>query len=205
MRIPPHRLALLCGIVVAMMAAAACDEKGGDGGDTTRADSVRSDSVVSSNLPPGRFEIPTAHTPAPDFYITLPEGYTIKNNSRMPNDDFFIVRLDDPSLHDSTAITPGFMRVYVGVNAQSGLDPARKHEERGVMIARMPVTWRLWSDTLPDGSPYYYREIASSEFFAPLSPELARSPLHLHVYIAGSDSMRVAELLAAAETLSLAP
>jgi hypothetical protein len=200
------RISFLLRIVSLMVAVIACDEQGGaEGGDPTRVDSTKSDSVVSHDLPQGRFELPTAHTPAPDFYITLPEGYTIKNNSRMPNDDFFIVRLDDPSLTDSTAITPGFMRVYVGVNAQSGLDAARRYEERGVMIARMPVTWRLWSDTLPDRSAYYYREIASSDFFAPLSPELARSPLHLHIYVAGRDSARVAELLAAAETLSLAP
>jgi len=163
------------------------------------------DTTLKENLPAGRFQLPTRHTPAPDFFISLPPGYEIKNRSRMPNDELYIIRSDDPSLSDSAAITPGFMRVYVGVKPQSGFDPKAPHTEKNVIIGRSPLVWRLWSDTLPDGKPYYMREIASSDFYASISPELARAPLNLNIYIAGRDSLQVAELMRAAESLAMAP
>ncbi len=163
------------------------------------------DTTLRENLPPGRFHIPTRHTPAPDFFITLPAGYTVKNRSRLPNDEYFIVRTDDPSLHDSTAVTPGFLRIYVGVRPQTGVRPETKFTERSVLLGRTMVTWKSWTDKLPDGAPYYIHEIASSDYFAAISPELARAPLNLHVYVGGRDKARVAELVRAAETLALTP
>jgi hypothetical protein len=163
------------------------------------------DTTYRENLPAGRFQLPTRHTPAPDFFISLPPGYTVKIKSRFPNDEFFILRNDDPSLRDSTEITPGFMRIYVGVNPQSAFDSRLKHTERNVMIGRALLTWYLWSETLPDGTTYYNREIRSSDFYASISPELARAPLNLHIYVAGRDSARVAELATAAETLAMVP
>jgi len=160
---------------------------------------------LSQNLPPGRFQLPTRHTPVPDFYITLPQGYTVKNLSQLPNDEYFFVRSDDPSLTDRKATTPGFMRFYVGVRAQSALDPARKHTEENVLVGRTPLTWTIWTEKLDDGAPYYVREITSDDYFANLSPEFANAPLHLHIYVAGRDSGRVAELAAAAATLSMTP
>lgn len=163
------------------------------------------DTTLKENLPAGRFQLPTRHTPAPDFFISLPPGYEIKNRSRLPNDELYIISSDDPSLSDSTAITPGFMRVYVGVKPQSGFDRKLPHTEKNVMIGRSLLTWKLWSDTLPDGKPYHMREISSSDFYASISPELARAPLNLNIYIAGHDSTQVAELMRAAESLAMAP
>ena len=163
------------------------------------------DTTYRQNLPAGRFQLPTRHTPAPDFFISLPEGYTVKIQSRFPNDEFFIVRSDDPSLRDSTAVTPGFMRVYVGVRPQTAYDPKIPHTERAVVIGRAVLSWKLWTETLPDGGTYYSREIASSDFYSSISPELARAPLNLHIYVAGRDSSRVSELAKAAETLAMVP
>ncbi len=171
-------------------------------GEQPPPDSAR---TLSQNLPPGRFQLPTRHTPVPDFYITLPQGYTVKNLSQLPNDEYFFVRGDDPSLTDRQATTPGFMRFYVGVRAQSALEPARKHTEENVLVGKTPLTWKLWTEELDNGAPYYVREITSSDYFANLSPEFANAPLHLHVYVAGRDSGRVAELMAAAASLSMTP
>jgi hypothetical protein len=158
---------------------------------------------MSENLPAGRFQIPTKHTPAPDFFITLPKGYSVKNMSRMPNDEFFFIRSDDPSATDSTLVTPGFMRLYVGVNAQTAIGKGAKVSEKNVMVGRVPMVWKLWTEPLPDGGTYYQREITSDDYFANFSRELAHAPLHLHIYVAGRDSAQVGELMTAASSLSV--
>jgi hypothetical protein len=168
-----------------------------------RSDSAR---TIAQDLPTGRFQLPTAHTPAPDLWITLPKGYTVKNVGRLPNDEFFIIRSDDPSLKDPNAVTPGFLRVYVGVNAQSGLDSTTPAARRPIVIAGRPLEQRSWSEKIPQGKGLYYqREVSSDDFFAPLSFELARTPLHLHLYAAGFDSARVSELASAALTIGFSP
>lgn len=162
--------------------------------------------VVAKDLPAGRFQLPTAHTPAPDLWITLPEGYTVKNVGRLPNDEFFLIRDDDPSLTDTGAVTPGFLRVYVGVMPQSGLDSSVKAVTRPIVIAARPLEQKIWSEDLPGGKGrYYQREIVSSDFFSALSMDLAKTPLHLHLYAAGSDSAMVSELAATALTIGFSP
>ncbi len=201
------RISAFCTIIALLLAVAGCGDrepgKEAQAIDTTAR--IDTTALVSAELPAGRFQIPTSHTPVSDFFITLPDGYTIRNLSRLPNDEFFIIRTDDPGMTDSTAVTPGFMRLFIGVSPQTGLRPGQKHTERNVVIAGFPLVWNLWTETVPDGSDYYIREITSADFFSFLSPELAKAPLHLHLYVAGNDSTRVAELMSAAETLSLRP
>ncbi len=175
-----------------------------------RADSAvaTADSVpaVTEHLPSGRFQLPTAHTPAPDLWITLPEGYTVKNVSRLPNDEFFLVREDDPSMRDPEAVTTGFLRIYIGVIPQSGLDAKANAATRPIVIAARPLEQKSWAEDLPGGKGrYYQREITSSDFFSALSLDLSKTPLHLHLYAAGSDSARVSELAASALTIGFAP
>jgi hypothetical protein len=168
-------------------------------------DTLRRDSIFREKLPAGRYQLPTAHTPAPDLWITLPAGYTVRSVGRMPDDEFFIFRSDDPTLHDTAAVTPGFMRVYVGVMPQTGVESGDHPTEENVLIGGEPLVWRLWSERTPDGKRYYQREIKSGDFFAGISPELAKAPLHLHIYVAGKDSAAVAALMRAARTISLRP
>jgi hypothetical protein len=193
-------------LLIALLSVGACNGDSTPNTSANDADSTaRHDSLLSRNLPEGRFQIPTSITPAPNLWINLPAGYRIKDKSNFPNDRFFIVNEDDPSLADSTAVTPGFMQVYVGVKRQSALDSNSNAERRPVVIGGHPLEWRLWTDKLPDGSSYYQREITSSDFFSSMSPELAKAPLHVHIYVAGADSVRVAELMKAAGTLSIIP
>lgn len=171
------------------------------------ADSIAAlrDTTLRRNLPPGRFHVPTRHTPVPDFFISLPEGYMVKNLSRLPNDEYFVVRTDDPSLKDSAAVTPGFMLLYVGVKPQGSLPESGKFTTRVVKLGTTDVEWKEWADTLPDRSLYHIHDISSSDYFRTALPELAKAPLNLHIYVAGKDTARVAELVRAVESLSFTP
>jgi hypothetical protein len=170
------------------------------------ADSTKSsDTVLSHNLPTGRFQLPTRITPAPNLWITLPAGYTVKEAGKMPNDRFYILRDDDPSLTDSTAVTPGFMVVVVGISGRSGSDSVKTFTRKEVILGNYPTEWRMWTEGLPKGGSFYVREIVSRDYFARLSPELARAPLNLVIHIAGTDTARVSELMRSVETISIVP
>ncbi len=160
---------------------------------------------VRDRLPSGRFQIPTTHTPAPDLWISLPEGYTVKGVGKMPNDEFYIFSKSDPTLKDPSAVSTGFLRIYIGVMTQSAIPPGRAVEHRAALIAGHPFEWSVWSDTLADKRSFLNREITSDDFFASISPELARAPLHLHIYVGGTDSAHVADLEHAAQTLAITP
>jgi hypothetical protein len=193
-------------IVLLLVLIASCSDTGKPEVETRVADSTdNSDTILSRDLPTGRFQLPTSITPAPNLWITLPEGYTVKDAGKMPNDRIYILRSDDPSITDTSAVTPGFMLVNVGVNARSGSDSVRNFTRQDVIIGNYPAEWRMWTETLSDGSSFYVREIVSRDYFARLSPELARLPLHLVVHVAGADSGRVSELMHAAETMSIVP
>jgi hypothetical protein len=177
-----------------------------DAADETPAEKADTAAPLKTDLPSGRFQLPTRHTPAPDFWITLPTGYEVKSVGRLPNDEFYIYRSDDPTLRDSTAISPGLLRVYIGVNPQSGLGPGDRYQVDSVSIDNYETQWKIWTEKLPDGGTFYVREItADKDFFSRLSPDLANAPLHLHLYIAGSDSSRTIELAHAVETIATLP
>ncbi len=206
---PSARLGYAVALLLLVGSTGCGDTKAPERTDTDSASAARrrKDSlhVVSGKLPAGRFQIPTKHTPAPDLFISLPEGYSIKDGSRFPNDGYFIIRMDDPSIKDTSKVTPGFLRIYLGVNPQTALAPGQPHTERPILLSGHPLVWKLWDELLPDGGRYYGREIATNDFFAALSPELAKAPLNLHLYVAGSDTARVNELMRAVETLGLHP
>jgi hypothetical protein len=173
---------------------------------TPASDSTKgTDTILSHDLPTGRFQLPTRITPAPNLWITLPAGYTVKEAGKMPNDRFYILRDDDPSITDTNAVTPGFMVVVVGISARSGSDSVKKFTRQEVILGNYPAEWRMWTERLPDGVSFYVREIVSRDYFARLSPELARAPLNLVIHIAGADSGRVSELMRSAETMSIVP
>lgn len=172
-----------------------------------RRDSIARDTSarLTSNLPPGRFELPTTATPAPNLWISLPEGYRVKGSSRAPDDIFFIVHTDDPGLEDSTAVTPGYMRVYVGPKEQHPFEGERTVDGDRVFVAGQPLQWRLAEETLPDGARYFKRDLRGGDILAQLSPDLAEARLALHIYVAGIDSARVAALMRSAESISVVP
>lgn len=162
-------------------------------------------SEIPAARPSARFELPLDHNSAPYLYLTMPGGYQVHEKGGKNRDQYIINADRDPSLRDSTAITPGFLQIYVGRKEQSAVEPGMNYEERNVVIDGHPLTWKMWREPLPDGAPYYAREITTTDFFAGVSPELARAGLHLHIYVAGADSAQVAELMTAVQTMSLTP
>lgn len=188
------------GLAVAgLTMLAACD-----GGPSARPGAVPDTGKrVHGTLPGGRFQLPTLHTPVPDFYITLPTGFRIKDVGRMPNDEYYIIRADDPSLTDTAALTPGYLRFYVGVNAQRWIDSGVVSANDSIMLDGQPVVLKRWTEHMPNGAPYFNREISCSNFFVSRFPSFAKYPLNIHVYAGGLDSTRVEELMNAARTLSL--
>ncbi|MEP7218664.1 MAG: hypothetical protein ABI876_07085 [Bacteroidota bacterium] len=185
--------------VAGLTMLAACDGGPADRPGTLPDTSKR----VHGTLPAGRFQLPTRHTPVPDFYITLPTGYRIRDVGRMPNDEYYIIRSDDPSLTDTAALTPGYLRFYVGVNAETWIDSGVVRTNDSIMLDGQPVLLKRWTEQMPNGAPYFNREISSSNFFVSRFPSFAKYPLNIHVYAGGLDSTRVGELMTAARTLSL--
>jgi hypothetical protein len=198
-----------CALLGALLGA--CAEKAGDPkvdiDSAAHRDSIAHDTSarLTTNLPPGRFQLPTAVTPAPDLWITLPDGYQVKGTSKLPDDLFFVVHTDDPGLEDSTAVTPGYMRIYVGPKSQQPFTGEKTVDGERVLVAGQPLQWRLAEEKLEDGRTYLKRDLRSADIFTQLSSELAHTPLHLHVYVAGSDPARVAGLMKAAESISIVP
>ena len=202
MRSTDQTLAILAILAIAI--APGCVEREGRTGNRA-ADSIADTTmVVRGRLPQGRFELPTPLSGVPHLFITLPEGYTVRPTGVGTSDQFFIVASDDPSLIDTTVITPAFMQIYVGINEQKAMTTG-SWTERPVVIAGRPAVWRVWNEPLPDGSRYHVREIASREFFSLMSRELSHRRPELHVYIAGRDSNRVERLVTAAGSIHVTP
>lgn len=176
-----------------------CDEKPSQSG--AKQDTVK----LVKNLPSGRFQLPTIHTPAPDFWIALPPGYQVKFVGRLPFDEFYIFRSDDPTLTDSTATSPGFLRVYVGTVAQSGLDKSARFTEASAQLMSYRTRWREWQEVDEGSKTFYAAEIAASDFFQATFPDLKKTPLFLHIYVGGTDTAQVDALMAAAATLTATP
>jgi hypothetical protein len=126
----------------------------------------------------------------------------------MPNDEFYVIDSHDPSLlhpGDTSVITSGFMMISVEVKPQAGIEPTLLTIEKRGLLGGVPIIWKTATDRLPDGGTYYMREVVTRDLFSVISPELARSPIHLHVYIAGSDPSEVDTLAGVAATIGFKP
>ncbi|MBL7989387.1 MAG: hypothetical protein JNJ94_15100 [Chlorobi bacterium] len=192
-----NRPGVVAGLL--LLAIAGCSDKPSENRATP--DTAR----LVKNLPSGRFQLPTKHTPAPDFWIELPPGYQVKFVGRLPSDEFYIFRSDDPTLADSTATSPGFLRIYMGTVAQTGLDSRTTFTETGAQLMSYHTRWREWKEPTSGGKPFYVAEIAAQDFFQTTFPNLKKTPLFLHIYIGGTDTTQVAALMAAATTLATTP
>lgn len=203
------RLAVTLALVLTCMLASCGDDDSDlpdrDTSARPRTAGVDTSARLTKDLPAGRFQLPTNATPAPDLWISLPDGYRVKGASDRIDDRFYVVHTKDPSLTDTSAVTPGFMLIYVGATRQNPFTSVKTKDGERVLVVGQPLQWRLAEDSLPDGGRYYQRDIGSHDIFARLSSKLASTPLHLHIYVAGSDSTRVADLMRSAESISIVP
>lgn len=199
---------LLCGAVLIVFGAlAGCVERApqtrsADSSRATSKDSVQK--TVADTLPAGRFQLRFHTRGVPDLFISLPAGYTIKDVGKSGEDDLLMASVDDPSLGNSDALTPGYIRLRTMARGGLGLPPNARPDSADIIIAGRPVRW-IRATMTEEGKPFHYARIESSDFFSALSPELAHSAPVLVVEVAGADSRRVDALVAAVESIRFVP
>lgn len=160
---------------------------------------------VPTETPTGRTELPTAQTIAPNLWITLPQGFSVRADTTLGYDILVVSRIDDPLLNDSSAVPYGMLRIVVGDSAISVTPNDVKSAERQGIIGAYPGRWRYYTGVIPDGATYYSYELAANDYFARISPDRAMKKLRLHLYIAGKDTAVIGQLIKAAESISIKP
>jgi len=205
------RAALLLPSVAALLLAA-CAERApstGEGGTTRRTDSAAADTAhrtVADTLPAGRYQLRFHTRGVPDLFISLPAHYTIRDRGREGWDDLIMTAVDDPSLHSSTALSPGYLRLRTTRPEEIAqlMLPLATPDSADIIIAGRPVRWMRGGE-VNGAEVFHYARIESSDFFSALSPELAKSAPLLVVEVAGADSLRVAALISAVESIRFVP
>ena len=161
--------------------------------------------LEKTSTPSGRTQLPTFRTPAPDLWMTLPDGFSIRADTMLNYDIMVVSRDDDPLLNDSTQIPMGMLRITIS-DSTILLDLPGKHlGEQDGNLGNYLGRWRSSTVSLEGGETYYSYEMAADDYFARISPEKDIKSLHLHMYIGGKDSTVTERLRAAAATLSTAP
>lgn len=160
---------------------------------------------VPTHTPHGRTELPTTRTVAPNLWITLPEGFSVRADTLLDYDILVISRADDPLLSDSSQVPFGMLRIVVGDTAIRVTPKNVKTAGRKGVIGDYPGEWVYYTGVIPGGATYYSYELAADRYFAPLSPDREMKRLNMHLYIAGKDTAVIDRLIEAAESISTKP
>ena len=161
-----------------------------------------------TETPSGRTQLPTFRTAAPDLWITLPEGFTVRVDTMFSYDIMVVASNDDPLLRDSTQIPLGMLRVTISDSTIRLPLPGKQAPERNVVLGALDNYLGLWRSStvaLPDGTTYSSYEMAANDFFARIYQDREIKDLRLHLYIGGKDSVKTAQLLKAVESISIKP
>lgn len=210
----PYLYLFSCALIVV---AAACSEQKPD---AKRADSTADAEAGQPNgneegkegvvrlpteTPTGRVQLPTVRTAAPDLWVTLPDGFTVRADTTLEYDLLVVSRTDDPLLSDSTQVPFGMLRIVVGDTTIRVTPPGVQVAERNGMIGDYPGRWRYYTAVIPGGATYYSHELIADDYFARISPERDMKNLRLHMYIAGKDTSVIRQLIAVSESVSTKP
>lgn len=160
---------------------------------------------VPTRTPNGRTELPTTRTAAPNLWITLPEGFSVRADTVLDYDILVISRADDPLLSDSSQVPYGMLRIVVGDTTVRVTPKNVKTARRNGVIGEYPGEWIYYTGVIPGGTTYYSYELAADRYFAPLSPDREMKRLNMHLYIAGKDTAVISRLITAAESISTKP
>lgn len=160
---------------------------------------------VPTHTPNGRTELPTTRTAAPNLWITLPEGFSVRADTVLDYDILVISRADDPLLSDSSQVPYGMLRIVVGDTTVRVTPKNVKTARRNGVIGEYPGEWIYYTGVIPGGTTYYSYELAADRYFAPLSPDREMKRLNMHLYIAGKDTAVISRLITAAESISTKP
>ena len=161
--------------------------------------------TLESGSTSGRVQLPTYRTPAPDLWITMPEGFSVRVDTMLTYDIMVVARNDDPLLDDSTRIPEGMLRIIVSDSAIRLPLPGKDIREQKSVVGDYPGIWRSSTVTIPSGEAYVSYEMIADDYFARTSPEQEVKDLRLHLYIGGKDSVVTGQLLEAVTTISIKP
>jgi hypothetical protein len=189
-----------------------CDEKPIDRSvpDST-AQATTDDTAAGSNpidttpttSPSGRTELPTINTAAPSLFVTLPDGYAVRNDTGLDDDILFIYRADDPLVQgDSASVPKGILRIVIGDTTIAMKAPGSRTEPYRSMVGSYPLEWRTSIEPIALQRKYYSYEGEIPSFFARYGDDATLSGLNLHLYVGGSDTSIVNQLLRVVATLS---
>lgn len=208
-----HRSLIVTLLSLPLILLPACSEQeGGEGG--SRADTG---SVMTQGVPPGapatlpvevdstgRTELPTYNTGAGPLFISLPEKFSVRADRGLVYDMIFLYRADDPVVKGATGVPPrAIARMQISDSVVAMDVPGAPVDERRIVVGGVPTTARRYEEPLPSGGVYRSYTIALPHFFA--SRDRALNDLHLHLYVGGSDTGSVEELLTSLSTLSFQP
>ena len=204
MWIVKRRVSLL--LLFLLILAAGCSEKVGDEKNESDAGNEMVDTTALTKLPAGRTELPTWNTPAPNLFITLPQGLAVRTDSGLAADRIVIYRKGDPALADSTLPPLGVLQVVVSrVTRDTTIPATKKTGTLKRLIGSYPAVWHQYVDTTVQPSGYLMNVVEISDYFSSLGPDNEAAGLHLWIYVAGTDLATVRSLLLAAESISITP
>lgn len=199
-------------LVISTIVMIGCEEKPIDrpSADST-AGSHRSDDTndrspidtTPTTTPSGRTELPTINTDAPSLFVTLPKGYAVRSDTGLDDDILFIYRADDPLvLGDSASVPKGILRIVIGDTSIAMKAPGTSAAPHRSMVGSYPLEWRTNIEPIGANDSYYSYEGEIPSYFARYGDDAELSRLNLHIYIGGSDSSIVDQLLDIIATLS---
>lgn len=208
-----YRRSLITLLTLPLILLPACSEQE-RGGDRDGADT---DSGMTQGVPPGspatlpvevdstgRTELPTYNTGAGPLFISLPGAFSVRADRGLAYDMIFLYRTDDPVVKGATGVPPrAIARMQISDSVVAMDVPGAPVDERRIVVGGVPTTARRYEESLPSGEVYRSYTIALPHFFA--SRDRALNDLHLHLYVGGSDTGSVEELLTSLSTLSFQP
>lgn len=154
--------------------------------------------------PGGRTEIPTYNTGAGPLFISLPSDFSVRADRGLDYDVIFVYRGDDPIVAGATDRAPtGIARLQISDSAVDMALPGISRQARRMVVGGVPVTAAHTVEQLDDTAAYHSYAVLLRHYFAARDRSL--DDLHLHIYVGGSDSTVVEELLESLSTLSFRP
>ena len=166
----------------------------------------RSTTVEIARSPVGRTSLPTLNTGAGPLFISLPGGFSVRVDSGYHADLIFLYRTEDPLVEGDLTNPPiAIARLHISDSTIDLRTPGRVVPPMKGVVAGIPMEYTHTIDDVPGVGPYHSYSSELRNFFAPRDPDPEIANLHLHLYVGGSDTNTLTDLLHALSTLSFQP
>ena len=179
-----------------------------ESGDSTESE-LPSGAPITRETPvsrSGATTIPTINTGAGPLFLRLPGEYRIRVDSGYDADMIFIYHEADPLMAgDPNRIPLAVARLSIDDSVIVLDAPGTTGMPMQSRVNGVPIEYSYRRDHTPEGGVYHGYEASMRHFFASKDPSADLNNLHLHLYVAGTDSSKIAELISALSTLSFRP